>query len=657
DYVAQSLTGQVIPAGATSYSFNVSTLDDAVHEPGETFFVNVTNVTGAVVVDGQGTGTITDNDPAPGLSIDDVSVTEGGSGTIIAAFTVTMDRASATSASVDYATVNGSAEAPADYAAQSGTLTFAPGQTTQTINVPVNGDSTPEADEMFQVVLSNPGGATIVDGTGTGTITNDDAPVIVAPPVLPAGTAGVAYSQTVSATGGTAPHTFALAAGALPPGLSLSAGGVLSGTPTAGGSFAFVVAASDSSPAPGPYTGSQSYVLGIAAATVDLPAATLPDGTLGEAYSASLDPASGGTAPYIYAISGGTLPAGMSLSAAGVLGGTPTATGSFAFTVTATDSSTGSGPYTGTRDYSLLVADAAPVASDAALTVAYDAGPTAVPLVLSGGPADSVAVMAGPANGSATASGTTISYQPAPGFAGSDSFTYTASNGSGTSAPATVTITVTHPVPGITASAPLTVTLGTTYTQTFSFGGGAAPWSGYAVAGLPAGLAVTATGGDSVTVSGTPSEAGSFALDVSATDSSSGDGPFLASATFNLTVNAPTLGLAPAAGSFVAPYGQPWSQAFSASGGVGPYTYALTGALPAGVTFTGDTLAGTPAQPGSYSITVTATDTGSSGAGAPFTVAHSYTLEVPAPSLAITPAAFPDAVAGTAYSQTLGGSG
>src|SRR5690606_41836154 len=104
---------------------------------------------------------------------------------------------------VDYATVNGSAEAPADYAAQSGTLTFAPGQTTQTINVPVNGDSTPEADEMFQVVLSNPGGATIVDRTGTGTITNDDAPARVAPPVLPAGTAGAADSQTARATGGT----------------------------------------------------------------------------------------------------------------------------------------------------------------------------------------------------------------------------------------------------------------------------------------------------------------------------------------------------------------------------------------------------------------------------------------------------------------------
>ena len=218
------------------------------------------------------------------------------------------------------------------------------------------------------------------------------------------------------------------------------------------------------------------------------------------------------------------------------------------------------------------------------------------------------------------------------------------------------------------AAAPITLTLapaagaltgdvGTAYSQTFSFSGGAAPWSGYLVAGLPAGLAITATGGDTVTVSGIPGEAGSFALAVSATDSSSGDGPFVANATFNLTVSAPALDLAPAAGTLVAPYGQAFSQAFAASGGIGPYAYALTGTLPAGMALAGDTLAGTPTQPGSYAITVTATDTGSTGAGAPFTVARSYTLEVPAPSLAITPASFPDAVAGAAYSQTLGASG
>ena len=78
---------------------------------------------------------------------------------------------------VDYATANGTASAPSDYASRGGTLTFSSGQTQKTIEVPVKGDTLDEPDETFSVALSNPSNATISDGRAVGTITDDDPPL------------------------------------------------------------------------------------------------------------------------------------------------------------------------------------------------------------------------------------------------------------------------------------------------------------------------------------------------------------------------------------------------------------------------------------------------------------------------------------------------
>jgi uncharacterized protein YhjY with autotransporter beta-barrel domain len=658
DYTPNSLTGQTIPAGSSTYTFTVLVNGDALNEPSETFFANVTNVVNAVVVDGQGVGTIVNDDPLPSLSINDVTVVEGNSGTVNAVFTVTLNTPSGQTLAVLYGTANGTATAPADYANTSGTLTFAAGVTTQTITVPVNGELVPEANETFFVNIFGPANATIADGQGVGTITNDDVPVTVAPATVPNGTVGVAYSQAITASGGTAPYTFAVTAGALPAGLTLAPGGTLSGTPTAGGTFAFTITATDSSPFPGPFSGSQAYTLTIAAPTISLPATALANGTLGAPYSAAITPASGGTAPYAYAVTAGALPGGLTLNASnGAITGTPSALGTFNFSITATDSSTGTGPYTATQSYAITVVDVAPVANPSSLTVAYNAPATNVPLNITGGAPTSVAIVTPPANGTAIATGTSITYQPNANYAGPDSFTYTATNSGGTSAPATVSITVQDPVITITAAGGFSATIAAPYTQTFTFNGGAQPWSGYQVTNLPAGLSITGTTANTVTISGTPTQAGSFNLNVSATDSSTGNGPYTVGQVFTLTVAGPTLTLDPPAGTYSAPYAASFSLAFTASGGTGPYSYALTGTLPAGLTFSGNTLSGTPTVPGSYAITITATDTGSTGTGAPFSVAQNYVIEVGAPTIVVNPATLPNPTAATAYSQTLSANG
>ncbi|MCX2929127.1 cellulase family glycosylhydrolase [Mycobacterium sp. CVI_P3] len=114
---------------------------------------------------------------APTVSITDTTVAEGNSGTTNATFTVTLSKPATTPVTVGYTTANGTATAGADYTATTGTLTFNPGVTSQTITVKITGDTAVEAGETFTVTLANPTGATIARGTATGTVTNDDVAV------------------------------------------------------------------------------------------------------------------------------------------------------------------------------------------------------------------------------------------------------------------------------------------------------------------------------------------------------------------------------------------------------------------------------------------------------------------------------------------------
>ena len=173
DYIAASGT-LTIPAGSTSVAFEVTIIDDADIENDESFTVDLSNAANATLADGQATGTIVNDEGLPSMSIDNVAVAEGDVGTTAAIFTVILSAATPLTITVDFTTTNGTAVAPADYSAVSGQLSFAPGETSQTVSVTVNGETIAEGDETFTVDLSNVVNATLADNQGVGTITNDD---------------------------------------------------------------------------------------------------------------------------------------------------------------------------------------------------------------------------------------------------------------------------------------------------------------------------------------------------------------------------------------------------------------------------------------------------------------------------------------------------
>src|SRR5512132_9069 len=174
DYAAASGTVSFNP-GETAETVDVTVNGDDTTEPDESLTLVLSNASNANILDDSGTGTITNDDPIPDVSIDDQSITEGNAGTSTLTFNVTLSHASSDTVSVDYTTNGGTATtADADYVAASGTVTFNPGQTAKTVDVTVNGDLTHESDETFTVDLSNASNAGVADASGQGTITNDD---------------------------------------------------------------------------------------------------------------------------------------------------------------------------------------------------------------------------------------------------------------------------------------------------------------------------------------------------------------------------------------------------------------------------------------------------------------------------------------------------
>jgi outer membrane autotransporter protein len=455
-------------------------------------------------------------------------------------------------------------------------------------------------------------------------------PIVVAPSTLPAATRGTAYSQALSASGGTAPYTYALASGTLPAGITLASNGTLSGTATVNGSFNFTVTANDA----GGFSGSQAYVLTVGAPTVLVAPATLPNPTVGTAYSQTVS-ASGGTAPYTFAVTAGATPAGLSFSAAGVLSGTPTASGTFNFTVTATD---GNG-FDGARAYTVTVGAPTLVLTPASQPAAHVDQAYSASFSTSGGTAPYHYTVTGSLpTGLSLADNGTLSGTPtqAGNFPVAIHVT-DSSSGAGSPFTATVNLTLTvdaDPLVLTPAGSALTATYGASNSIAFASSGGSAPRTLSLAGALPAGMSFDAASG---VLSGTPTVIGSFAFTVTVTDASVS--PATLSRNYTLTIAAVTVVVSPTTLP-AATVGTAYSGTLGASGGVGPYTFAVSaGALPQGITLSGSgALSGTPTQSGPATFTIRASDVNGMSGDQAYSVTVGEAAPVAVSDAAQTPA-------------------
>jgi Putative Ig domain len=206
---------------------------------------------------------------------------------------------------------------------------------------------TPLTPGTFDFTVQAAGGTPAQTATKQLRVVINPALTITTVSALPDAAVSGSYSTQLVATGGVPPYTFTNPGPGMPPGLSLSSAGVISGTPTSPGNFSFSVQVMDSfTPTPNQIT--RQFTL-VVATTITITTATLPNPIQNIAYSQQLSAT--GNAPFIWAVTSGSLPAGLTLSPAGLLQGTPTATGAQTFSVTVTDARAA----TATKSFTLTV--------------------------------------------------------------------------------------------------------------------------------------------------------------------------------------------------------------------------------------------------------------------------------------------------------------
>ncbi|MDE1160688.1 MAG: putative Ig domain-containing protein [Acidobacteriaceae bacterium] len=475
--------------------------------------------------------------------------------------------------------------------------------------------------------------------TATYTVQIQNATLVAAGGALANGTVGTAYTANVTATGGATPYTWSLVSGTVPPGLTLSAGGALAGTPTTVGSYTFVAKVTDANSA----TATATYTVQIQSATLVAAGGALTNGMVGTAYSASTS-ATGGTTPYSWTVVGGTLPSGLTFSPAGMLTGTPTAAGSYTFMAKVTDANSA----TANATYTVLIQNATLVAAGGALTngtvgTAYSASVTAT----GGSTPYTWAFVSGTlppgltlgANGALTGTPTTAS-----------SYTFVAkvTDANNVTANATYTVLI-EATQLVNAGGTLADgTVGTTYTASVSASGGTSPYSWTLLSGtLPPGLTLSATGA----VSGSPTTVGTYTFVAKVTDanSTSANGTYTikVSAANNLVITSGTL---PDGTVNVA-----YQQTLAITGGTSPYSCSVTtGALPAGLTFgAGCVVSGTPTTAGTVNFTTTTTDASSPA----LTATKAMSITISGAPVVLTVGQPPTATVGVIYSEPIPVSG
>ncbi len=475
--------------------------------------------------------------------------------------------------------------------------------------------------------LARTGAVTLGTNTVNATCGGGPGPVCptitLLPATLPGGVVGTAYAQTIVGSGGIGPYTFAVTSGTLPAGMTLTSAGVLSGTPTAVGTSVVTIQGTDANGC----LATISLTIVIAAApppppvcpVITLSPPTLPTGMVAVAYSQTIA-GSGGQGPYLFGVTSGVLPSGVTLTPSGVLAGTPATAETAVVTIRGTDAN---GCFAEVI-YTIVIAPAPPpppvcpvitlsplILPDGIIAAAYNQLITA-----SGGTAPyTFGVTAGALpmgltlTGAGALSGT-------PTTVGTSGVTIRGTDANGCFAEVVLTIAVVaappppHVCPVITllpATLPGGI-VGIAYSQTITGNGGTGPYTFGVTSGvLPAGVTLTSNG----LLSGTPTTVGTSVVTIRGTDA---QGCF-ASVIYTIVQAAPEVPPCPAI-SFtpvILPQitvGVPFSVTFIGSGGTGPYTFTVTaGALPGGLTLSpGGVLSGTPTGSGAFNFTIRATD-------------------------------------------------
>jgi len=471
----------------------------------------------------------------------------------------------------------------------------------------------------------------LVSATLLSTMLSAQSPLTIVNNSFPVGAVGQGYAQALSATGGIQPYTWS-ATGQLPPGLVVNSFGTISGTPRTGGSWAFfliVVDARQTSVS----KGLSIVITGPGAAPLTITTTTLPSGTVGQNYSQTLA-ATGGTSPYQWAVGAG-FPTFLTLDAAkGTVSGTPTAAGTFSFLIQVTDSAKASS--TGTvsltiRNPPLNITTLAPIFS----------GTTGVPYVQAfrasgGNPPYFWAIVSGNPGGLILDSATG-DLQGTPQAAGTFNFTVQATDQSGATAAQSFSLVITPPTLTVTVASSLPAcTVDIPYSQKLPVvaNGGTPPYTWSLITGSVPGLSFDPS---SLTISGTPSTAGTFTFTIQATDSAN----LAATRVLTLVVNPASLSITTPRQLPDGRLNQPYAQLIAASGGRPPYRWATSG-LPAGLTINSTTgqITGTPTAAGSFGIAITVSD----GALANFSDRFTLAVNLP-PGPGVTISGLPDTAA------------
>ena len=520
------------------------------------------------------------------------------------------------------------------------TFTLASGTLPSGLTLAANGvlSGTPTVTGTFPITVS----VTDANGcTGTGAtynLTINCQTITVTAPAVNTGTAGSPFSQTFTQSGAIGSAMFSLSAGVLPSGLSLAANGVLSGTPTQTGSFAITVTVTDANGC----TGSTNYTLTIGCQTITVTNPSVSSGTAGAAFNQTFTQ-SGAIGSATFSLASGSLPAGLSLSASGVLSGTPTQTGSFPITVAVTDGNgcSGVGP-----TYNLTIGCQTITVTNPSVSVGVVGQAFSQSFTQSGaigGATFSLASGTLPSGLTLSASGV---LSGVPMQTGTFPITVSVTDGNGCSGTGPVyNLIINCQTITVTAPSNLTGTVGAAYSEQFTQSGAIGAVTFSLSGTLPTGMTFAADG----MLSGTPTQSGAFPITVTATDSNGCSG----SVSVTLTIGCQTITVTnPATSTGTA--GSPFSATFTQSGASGTATFSLaSGTLPSGLTLSASgVLSGTPTQAGSFTITVKVTDAnGCTGTG------PAYNLVISCQTITVTNPLVTNGTVGTAFSQTFTQSG